>query len=118
MSRAILKYTLYDTDTQVMLYSGKYRSNHSCATDKSDNGTAQVIQLSNGCVEECKSKTHPHYLKLSTQSTGPEKSIFLSFDTFTDYSKWLKKCRKVMKSLSFVKFDKKIAYNFSHSWII
>ncbi|XP_067934912.1 PH domain leucine-rich repeat-containing protein phosphatase 2-like isoform X2 [Watersipora subatra] len=67
--------------------------------DKSDNGTAQVIQLSNGCVEECKSKTHPHYLKLSTQSTGPEKSIFLSFDTFTDYSKWLKKCRKAVAKL-------------------
>ena len=63
--------------------------------DKSENGTAQVIQLSNGEVEECKSKTHPHYLKLSTQCSGPEKIIFLSFDTFTDYSKWLKKCKKV-----------------------
>lgn len=66
-----------------------------CCVDKSDNGTAQVIQLSNGSVEECKSKTHAHYIKLTTLSSGPEKVIFLSFDTFTDYSKWLKKCRKV-----------------------
>jgi len=46
-------------------------------------------------------KTHPHYIKLTTQSSGPEKCIYLSFETFTDYSKWLKKCRKVSSCINY-----------------
>lgn len=59
-----------------------------------------VVQLAKGSVEEVQIKGQVNVLKLTSTLQG-ERSLYMSFATQSDYSKWLKKARKVRLSMSF-----------------
>lgn len=66
-----------------------------CILDKTKSGSPTVVQLAKGTVEEVQSvKGHNHVLKLTSTLQG-ERSVYLSFTDEKDYSKWLRKAKKV-----------------------
>lgn len=53
-----------------------------------------MVQLAKGEVEEVTVKGHDRCLKVTSTQQG-DRSVYLSFDSDTDYSKWLRKTKKV-----------------------
>lgn len=67
-----------------------------CSPDKSKNTKPTVVQLAKGEVEEVTIKGHERCLKLTSTQQG-DRSVYLSFDSDGDYSKWLRKTKKVSR---------------------
>lgn len=67
-----------------------------CSLDKSKNTKPTVVQLAKGEVEEVTIKGHERCLKLTSTQQG-DRSVYLSFDSDGDYSKWLRKTKKVSR---------------------
>lgn len=67
-----------------------------CSPDKSKNTKPTVVQLAKGEVEEVTIKGHERCLKLTSTQQG-DRLVYLSFDSDGDYSKWLRKTKKVSR---------------------
>nr|XP_034338092.1 PH domain leucine-rich repeat-containing protein phosphatase 2 isoform X2 [Crassostrea gigas] len=66
--------------------------------DKSKSTKPTVVQLAKGEVEEVTVKGHDRCLKVTSTQQG-DRSVYLSFDSDTDYSKWLRKTKKATAKL-------------------
>ncbi|KAK3086917.1 hypothetical protein FSP39_025370 [Pinctada imbricata] len=66
--------------------------------DKNKNSKPTVVQLAKGSVEEVNVKGHERCLKLTSTLQG-DRSVYLSFDSDNEYSKWLRKTKKATAKL-------------------
>ncbi|XP_074644531.1 PH domain leucine-rich repeat-containing protein phosphatase 2-like [Tubulanus polymorphus] len=66
--------------------------------DKTKNYKPTIIQLAKGSIETVEMKGHPLCLKL-TPSVQGERSIYLSIGSESEFTKWLKKCKKATAKL-------------------
>ncbi|XP_061163217.1 PH domain leucine-rich repeat-containing protein phosphatase 2-like isoform X1 [Saccostrea echinata] len=66
--------------------------------DKNKTTKPTVVQLAKGEVEEVTIKGHERCLKLTSTQQG-DRSVYLSFDSDNDYSKWLRKTKKATAKL-------------------
>lgn len=70
-----------------------------------------MVQLAKGEVEEVTVKGHDRCLKVTSTQQG-DRSVYLSFDSDTDYSKWLRKTKKVRgeTQLTLATIDSTVTY--------
>jgi hypothetical protein len=54
-----------------------------------------IVQLAKGSVEEVQFKVHDRCLKLTSTLQG-DRSVYLSFADDNEYSKWIRKAKKVI----------------------